>query len=194
MKSVFVDPSRHDPGLTMSVQSAFPEPLHQETLIRRDIDLFLFEFHASGAIPKVVPHEISPLPVHHCIRCFATVSFLPATPTLRAAKGSSAPRARKECPQSSALRLCRPPLCGALRVGDPPRLALATPRLRQVAFGMYVTCQRPQFRRAVRTAPPRSMCGNQHGSQLPAGRRKRPSLECQSMVFLYIAIYISQLV
>src|ERR1700758_3596721 len=61
---------------------------------------------------------------------------------------SSAPRARKPFPQSSALRLCRPPLTlrpfhsALLRCkgGDTPQLAVATPRLRQVAFGMYVTC------------------------------------------------------
>ena len=78
--------------------------------------------------------------------------FLPATPTLKAtakpSKGSSAPRARKPRPQSSALRLCRPPLTlrpfhsASLHCkgGDTPQLAVATPRLRQVAFGMYVTC------------------------------------------------------
>src|SRR5882757_7090 len=61
---------------------------------------------------------------------------------------SSAPRARKPCPQSSALRLCRPPLTlrpfhsASLHCkgGETPQLAVATPRLRQVAFGMYVTC------------------------------------------------------
>jgi antirestriction protein ArdC len=62
--------------------------------------------------------------------------------------GGQPPRARKPLPQSSALRLCRPP--HALRPfhsallrykgGETPQLALATPRLRQVAFGMYVTC------------------------------------------------------
>jgi len=78
--------------------------------------------------------------------------FLPATPTLKAtakpSKGSSAPRARKPFPQSSALRLCRPPLTlrpfhsASLHCkgGETPQLAVATPRLRQVAFGMYVTC------------------------------------------------------
>ena len=78
--------------------------------------------------------------------------FLPATPTLKATakppKGSSAPRARKPFPQSSALRLCRPPLTlrpfhsASLHCkgGETPQLAVATPRLRQVAFGMYVTC------------------------------------------------------
>jgi hypothetical protein len=47
-------------------------------------------------------------------------------------------RARKPLPQSSALRLCRPPLRSALssyvpRVGIPLGLALATSRLRQGA-------------------------------------------------------------
>jgi hypothetical protein len=50
-------------------------------------------------------------------------------------KGSSAPRARKPCPQSSALRLCRPPLRFALstplrsiaRVGIPLSLQLLPP-------------------------------------------------------------------
>src|ERR1700751_5620851 len=68
--------------------------------------------------------------------------------TAKTSKGSSAPRARKPFPQSSALRLCRPALTlrpfhsALLRYegGDTPQLALATPRLRQVAFGMYVTC------------------------------------------------------
>ena len=65
--------------------------------------------------------------------------FLPATPTLKAtakpSKGSSAPRARKPCPQSSALRLCRPPLrfalsttpCSVTRVGRPLSLQLLPP-------------------------------------------------------------------
>ena len=60
---------------------------------------------------------------------------------------SSAPRARKGFPQASALRLCSPPLRSrpfhsryrsVSRVGDPSPLAVATPRLRQEAFGMYV--------------------------------------------------------
>ena len=50
----------------------------------------------------------------------------------------------KPPPQASALRLCRPPLTlrpfqsALLRYkgGDTPQLALATPRLRQVAFGI----------------------------------------------------------
>src|ERR1035438_2421497 len=85
---------------------------------------------------------------------FTVGLFLPATTTLKAtAKTSkgSAPRARKPCPQSSALRLCRPPLTlrpfhsASLHCkgGDTPQLAVATPRLRQVAFGMYVTCHEP---------------------------------------------------
>ena len=65
--------------------------------------------------------------------------FLPATPTLKATakptKGSSAPRARKPLPQSSALRLCRPPLrsalstppCSVARVGIPLSLQLLPP-------------------------------------------------------------------
>ena len=65
--------------------------------------------------------------------------FLPATPTLKAttkpSKGSSAPRARKPFPQSSALRLCRPPLrfalstplCSVTRVGIPLSLRLLPP-------------------------------------------------------------------
>ena len=56
--------------------------------------------------------------------------------------GGQPPRARKPLPQSSALRLCRPPLAlrpfhfALLRYkgGETPQLALATPRLRQVAF------------------------------------------------------------
>ena len=52
-------------------------------------------------------------------------------------------------PQSSALRLCRPPLRFALSVpafrflfkgGETPPLAPCYPRLRQVAFGMYKHC------------------------------------------------------
>ncbi|HXU17529.1 MAG TPA: hypothetical protein VN708_20505, partial [Terriglobales bacterium] len=46
----------------------------------------------------------------------------------------------------AALRFA-PPFPLALRyvsrVGDPPPLALATPRLRQEAFGMYVTRRHP---------------------------------------------------
>jgi hypothetical protein len=48
----------------------------------------------------------------------------------------------------AALRCAPPfplPLRSVSRVGDPPPLAVATPRLRQVAFGMYVTC-RCQFK------------------------------------------------
>ena len=53
----------------------------------------------------------------------------------------------KGFPQSSALRLCRPSLRFALsvppsapspRVGDTPPLDACYPRLRQVAFGMYM--------------------------------------------------------
>jgi hypothetical protein len=73
----------------------------------------------------------------------------------------SAPIARcKGSPQSSALRLCRPPLRCALsvppaapspRVGDTPPLDACYPRLRQVAFGMYMprstrTCKRKSGR------------------------------------------------
>ena len=59
--------------------------------------------------------------------------------------GALPPRARKQSPQASALRLCSPPLRFALstyrcahvaRLGDPPLLAVATPRVRHVAFGM----------------------------------------------------------
>jgi hypothetical protein len=50
----------------------------------------------------------------------------------------SAPRARKGCPQASALRLCSPSLRFALRVGDPPPLALATPAVRHEPFGMCI--------------------------------------------------------
>jgi hypothetical protein len=63
-----------------------------------------------------------------------------------ASKGSSAPRAHKGFPRlprfaCAALRFASPfPLSLRFvpRVGDPPPLALATPRLRQEAFGMYV--------------------------------------------------------
>ena len=75
-----------------------------------------------------------------------------AKATAKAPKGSSAPRARKGFPQASALRLCSPPLRSALSTPAvasfqgweiPPPLALATPRLRQEAFGMYVHATAP---------------------------------------------------
>ena len=58
------------------------------------------------------------------------------------ALGGRPPCSSKPLPQSSALRLCRPPLAlrpfhfALLRYkgGDTPQPALATPRLRQVAF------------------------------------------------------------
>jgi len=73
----------------------------------------------------------------------ATCALIRQQQPQKPAKGSSAPRARKGYPQASALRLCSPspfplPLRFVSRVGDPPPLALATPRLRQEAFGMYV--------------------------------------------------------
>jgi hypothetical protein len=42
------------------------------------------------------------------------------TATTKAAKGSFAPRARKECPQASALRLCSPHCVRSFRSGLPP--------------------------------------------------------------------------
>jgi len=64
----------------------------------------------------------------------------------RTPKGSSAARALKGFPRlphfaCAALRFAPPfplPLRFVPRVGDPPPLALATPRLRQEAFGLYV--------------------------------------------------------
>jgi antirestriction protein ArdC len=73
--------------------------------------------------------------------------------------GGQPPRARKPLPQSSALRLCRPPLALALRPfhfallrykgGETPQLALATPRLRQVAFGIWLKCRRQRPKRGA---------------------------------------------
>jgi hypothetical protein len=85
-------------------------------------------------------------------------------------------RARKWYPQASALRLCSPPLRYVLfrsaaaalqRMGDPPPLALATPRLRQEAFrhfsempakNHFLTSPqgKPRFRSSTLTNPPRS--------------------------------------
>jgi hypothetical protein len=85
-------------------------------------------------------------------------TFLPATPSLKLARvphairkpnlaRGSPPARRKGSPQSSALRLCRPPLTlrpfrsafgSSSRMGDTPPLAPCYPRLRQVAFGMYM--------------------------------------------------------
>ena len=87
----------------------------------------------------------------HCIQ--PTNTSLSATRQARKTnpKGSLSPRAHKECPQASALRLCSPPPRCALstplrsvsRVGDPPPLALATPCVRHVAFGICIKCRRP---------------------------------------------------
>jgi len=86
---------------------------------------------------------------HH--RAPATAGlFLPLTPTLRGpaklSKGSFAPRARQAASpifraalvQTSAA--LRPFHSAALHCkgGETPRLAVATPHLRQEAFGMYV--------------------------------------------------------
>src|SRR5271170_2712019 len=77
---------------------------------------------------------------------------------------SSAPRARKPLPQSSALRLCRPPRSlrpfhfALLRYkgGDTPQLAVATPRLRQVAFGIWFQIPRTRGKKkGVTTMTPK---------------------------------------
>src|ERR1700721_4575876 len=80
----------------------------------------------------------------------------------------SAPIARvKGFPQSSALRLCRPPLRSALsvppsapspRVGDSPPLDTCYPRLRQEAFGMYM----PRFNAEVQTQKREARCEPLH--------------------------------
>ncbi len=69
------------------------------------------------------------------------------TEVLSTLRGSAPIARRKGYPQSSALRLCRPPLRSApfrpasgsfSKGGETPPLAPCYPRLRQVAFGMYM--------------------------------------------------------
>ena len=115
----------------------------------------LFSFHRGFVQSQLLFGDHRKVPASGRFVSFVTASFLPATPTLKAttkpSKGSSAPRARKPCPQSSALRLCRPPLRSALshsrsapcKGGDTPSACSCYPRLRQVAFGMYVACHLP---------------------------------------------------
>jgi len=78
----------------------------------------------------------------------------------RHGRGSAPIARRKGYPQSSALRLCRPPLRFALSVpafrflfkgGETLPLAPCYPRLRQVAFGMYM----PRFNADVQRPTPK---------------------------------------
>jgi len=74
------------------------------------------------------------------------------TEVLSTLRGSAPIARRKGHPQSSALRLCRPAF-GRLRfapVGS-PSLAPCYPRLRQVAFGMYM----PRFNADVQKPEPK---------------------------------------
>ena len=84
-----------------------------------------------------------------------------------ALRGSAPVARRKGLPQSSALRLCRPPLRSALsvppsapssRVGTPLPIAPCYPRLRQVAFGMYM----PRFNAEVQTQKREAKCKTPH--------------------------------
>ena len=86
------------------------------------------------------------------------------TQVLSTLRGSAPIARRKGFPQSSALRLCRPPLRSALSVrlrflskgGETPPLAPCYPRLRQVAFGMYM----PRFNADVQK--PNTQGGSTH--------------------------------
>ena len=77
--------------------------------------------------------------------------FLPATPAPRPTRGPAPTRPQAASPifraalvQTSAS--LRPFHSAPLRYkgGDTPQLALATPRLRQVAFGIWLKCRRPR--------------------------------------------------
>src|ERR1700691_6120980 len=79
-------------------------------------------------------------------------------PNLRAARGPAPTRPQAASPifraalvQSSAF--ARPFHSALLRYkgGDTPQLALATPRLRQVAFGIWLKCRRPRPKRGATT-------------------------------------------
>jgi hypothetical protein len=50
VRSIRIAAYRKSFSISNNRPSASPEPLRQETLIERDIDLFLFELHASGVI------------------------------------------------------------------------------------------------------------------------------------------------